>query len=435
MFTVLALIIAGILALALILTFKKVLPQHLSWASNTIILLYPFEYLPSIQLAGARVKLNYIVIGVGVYLFVNLLIRQKIKFPAFNKNYLLGFLLLSTLGSIGNVINTRRFVISFLGLILCVFATFLIANYATNIKLQIRRLIYILGACCVFGVYQFVGDMVGIKPRFTFLREMYTKAVFGIPRIQGTANEPQLFAGMLFIPLAVVLVYFIIKKPNNNPFNIPRNHIIFGGTLVTLVFLLTISKGAFLAIGLTLFILTMYWSVTQKNIINSRNILMALPALVLIVSFIAGTPYLSNKLAPILENVVTTVEGTSATTVERSNFVELANRVLEVNPFFGIGAGQYGPYVSTPGVDNSTLIVNNVYLEVWLEYGLITLSLFIALLGLALYRSMAKQSGLYLVLTISLICFLFQWVFFSPIFITPIFILIGICLNEELLDN
>jgi O-antigen ligase len=435
MFTVLASVFAGILILALILTFKKVLPQHLAWASNTIILLYPFEYLPSVQLAGARVKLNYIVIGVGVYLFANLLVRQKIRFPGVNKNYLLGFLLISTLGSIGNVINTRRFVISYLGLVLCVLATFLIANYATNIKLQLRRLIYILGACCVFGVYQFVGDMIGIKPKFTFLREMYTKAVFGIPRIQGTANEPQLFAGMLFIPLAAILVYFLIKMPINNPFNIPRSHMIYGGVLISLVFLLTISKGAFLALGGTLFILTVYWAVTYKNIINSRNILLALPAIVLIISFIAGTPYLSNKLAPILENVVTTVEGTSATTVERSNFVELANKVLEVNSFFGIGAGQYGPYVSTPSADNSTLIVNNVYLEVWLEYGLITLSLFLALLGLALYRSMAKQFGLHLVLAISLICFLFQWLFFSPIFITPIFILIGICLNEELLSN
>jgi O-antigen ligase len=435
MFTVLSIILAVLTILAGIQTFKKIQLHHLTIVSNSIILLYPFEYLPSIQVSGARLKINYIAISVGMYLFINLLIRKKINFPTQNKNYLLGFLLLSTLGSISNVIDNRRFVVSYLGLILCVLAAFLVANYACNIKLQLKRLFYILVGCSAFGAYQFIGDMIGVKPKFTFLRELYTKAVFGIPRIQGTANEPQLFAGMLFVVLAVVFVYFVTKGPDNNPLGIRQNHLVWTGIFVTLVFLLTISKGAFLALGLSIIILTTYWAVTNQKIINSRHILLALPALIIIASFVIGNSYLSTKLAPIFENVVTTVEGTSPTSVERSSFVDLATKTLEVNPFFGIGPGQYGPYSSTATQDNSTLIVNNVYLEVWLEYGLLTLVLFLTLLGLALYRSLSNKTGLNLIISITLISFLIQWLFFSPIFITPIFIIIGMCLNRELANE
>jgi O-antigen ligase len=88
--------------------------------------------------------------------------------------------------------------------------------------------------------------------------------------------------------------------------------------------------------------------------------------------------------------------------------------------------------------NSDQLIVNNIYLEVWLENGFLAFCLFI---GLWLWVLMKNWRHLIytpnwteplivlrLALVLTLQSYLIQWFFFSPLYIMPIFILLGLLL-------
>ena len=427
------LILLLVVIITTVVLWKKVELKHLNFLANAIIWFLPFEYLPSIPIMGARLKINYVVITIATYLAVILMIKRKLSFKFNNLTYLFLMFLISTVFSFENILVLNRFAISYLGLIFCMLAAIIVSNYATNINLQLKRLFYILCTCAMFGLYQFVGDIVGLKPKYTFLREMYTKVVFGIPRIQGTSNEPQLFAGILFFPLAVFVSNYFLKV-NNNTFGLKSGVLKYSSMLIVLVFVLTISKGAFIAfiIGvLVLLVIKYFYNSSSINFVN----LSKFGLLVLFLSsLIIVNPSLSKKIEPIIDNIVQTVGGTAATSTERSNFIDLASELLENNQYRGIGAGQFGVKTNPKNKQTYSLIVNNVYLEVWLEYGFLALMLFIIILILTFLKvydlAYKKDVNLAFVLLVTLLSFLIQWLFFSPIYITPIFIMIGLCWNE-----
>jgi O-antigen ligase len=413
--------LCGLLIFAIIITWHKISLEWLNKLSNLIIWLLPFDYLPSIPVGPTKLKINYIVIALATYILINLSIKGKIKPKIDNIESLISLVAFSALLTIPNIISPVKFGISYTGFILCILASYLITHYATNIKTQIKRLIVILGFTSIFGVYQFLGDMVGVSTRFTFLREMYTKAVFGIPRIQGTANEPQLYAGMLLLPI----IFLILKHFTRN--NIDTNLGKYGWTLyiIPLVFIATISKGAFLALGITMCCYFLFRLAVQPKYVRILAIIITIPALLATLSIVISQPKIYNKLSPVIENIIGTIDGNTASSVERTAFIEDANNILINHPIIGIGPGQYGSYVGSNSVN---LIVNNVYLEVWLEYGIIALILFVIYLSWVVIKIYRVPSFYNTLLLLTLVTYLIQWIFFSPLYILPIFIIIGLCL-------
>lgn len=409
--------------------------------SNLVIWLFPFDYLPSVSVAGARLKLNYIVITITVFVFLNLIIRNQIKAKFDHSFGLLLSLPLFGLLTYTNVINYNKFAINWLGLIFCILSTYFVAFYSTDIKLQIKRLLIILSFCSLFGLYQFVADMIGVSPKFTFLKEMYTKSVFGIPRIQGTANEPQLFAGMLFLPIIYLFLKYYTVLFNNNDVVLKSGPLaqksIFKELqnyewllLITpLVFIATISKGAFLVLGIILIAFILYFAIANKGLIKYKSLLLILPLILAIVGIVVSQPNIYNKIEPVLSNITTTIDGQSATSVERTSFLNEANTLLGDNYLVGIGPGQFGTYVNK---ESSNMIVNNVYIELWLEYGLVALICFILFLIITLIRLQKVNTEYSWLIFLTLIAYLGQWIFFSPLYILPIFIIIGIALNVTL---
>lgn len=391
--------------------------------TNSIIWFLPFEVLPSLTIGGARLKINYIIITITSIIFLNLLIRRKILFRPIKLSLLPIFITLFSLISFANVINYIEFGISFLGLTFCALATFFISNYADNLKLQLQRLILILVGVSLFGLFQFVGDMVGLSQSITFLRDNYTKEIFGIPRIHGTVNEPQLFAGILFLPI----IYYVVKifKSNSNLelFNKKSNWFYF--SLLIMAFILTISKGATIVLFLTMVLLIIYLSSVKKLILKNVGICLILSVGIFFV-------FLSNQriidiLYPIVQNISETILGISPSSGERGLFLYQATRLIGENKFLGIGLGQFGS-----NIGSKDLIVNNVYYEIWLETGLLNLFLFLffnILLFKKLFHTIDKNSWS-LIFTLCLVLYLLQWLFFSPIFITPIFIMYGIMINH-----
>ena len=116
----------------------------LATLSNLIIWLLPFDYLPSISVAGARLKLNYIVITITTLVFLNLIVRSQIKAKFENTfSFLVAIPVLGLL-TYTNIISLNKFAISWLGIVFCVLGTYFIAFYSSDIELQIKRLLIII---------------------------------------------------------------------------------------------------------------------------------------------------------------------------------------------------------------------------------------------------------------------------------------------------
>jgi hypothetical protein len=513
-----------------IFLWSKVKFEWLSSLCTLLILSLPFEYFPRVELGGASWRISQVLVIIGFWLITILTIKKDNQFLShklhFASWYPLAFFALS-LPSWLAIHDFQRFIIHLVGTIFVFGAFILLINFANDIWKNLQRLTLVLFGCSVFGIYQFFGDLIGIPSTFTLLREHYTKIVFGIPRVQGTAVEPLYFAGMLLIAI-FVLIFWICERLENN--RKPQRPVILseakdpmpeGGiyqkcnselqsksksiqffettskvTPVTLgasplangnfmqfvsnppdrifsfaqyddhifllkylflilltifvVFLLTISKGTFgvLAILVLVLLPVLYFAfpVLQDYVYKYifQTILISVLGLIVFFSFV-------NPLAALGEigtNFVETISGTSASAVERSMFVTEAINGIKQKPIFGIGMGQYGDYVGNNlgGLnEDGKAIVNNVYLEIWLEEGIFALFFFIFMLIqpiIWLLKILSKRqiqpkfdfklAGLSLIFI--LIGYYIQWTLFSPIFIMPIFIMLGLAYNL-VLDN
>jgi O-Antigen ligase len=487
-----------------IFLWTKVQFDWLSRICSLLILSLPFEYFPRLEIAGASWRISQFLVIIGFWIIAilafkrdNKLLSHKLHFASW---YTLVFLLLSS-PSWFVVQDLIRFIVHLVGTIFVFGAFILLINFATDIWKNLQRLAIVLFGCAIFGLYQFFGDLAGIPPVFTLLREHYTKLVFGVPRVQGTAVEPLYFAGMLLIAI-FVLIFWTCGKLEMKKFpsmegwqaqpdgmdigdkatdidsnnlqlrktppsatllplrgamgnlfldifsslnNIKLKHLFLMLLIIFVVFLLTISKGTFgvLAILILVLLPVLYFAFpVLQDFVHKyifQTILLGVLGLIIFFSLI-------NPLAALGEigtNFIETISGTSASAVERSMFVSEAINGIRSHPIFGIGMGQYGDYVgdNLGGLnEDGKAIVNNVYLEIWLEEGILALFFFLFVLAQPIFILMKKMAtrrpslrqgfklaGLSLIFI--LIGYYIQWTLFSPIFIMPIFIMLGLAYN------
>jgi O-Antigen ligase len=501
----------GILLTLLVSIFfwSRVRFQWLAKVCNLLVLSLPFEYFPRLELAGGSWRISQLLVMSGFWIIAililkkdNQLLSHKLHFASW---YPLVFLIFS-LPSFGNIQDLTRFIVHLVGTIFVFGAMILLTNFATHVWKILQQLALVLFGCSIFGLFQFVGDLVGIPPMFTLLREHYTKIVFGVPRVQGTAVEPLYFAGMLLIAI-FVLIFWICERleytVNNKktvilsgtkdpipelfegqtfvsketPVTFAHSSLLNGNisqlisnppqrifryaqddghifllrylfiilSIILLVFLLTISKGTFgvLAILLLVVIPVLYFTFGfVKSFIDKyifQSILIGILAFGMLFTFVNPVALLGE----IGTNFVETIAGTSASAVERGMFVSEAVTGIKQNPIVGIGMGQYGDYVGTnlgQLNEDGKAIVNNVYLEIWLEEGILALFFFLFVLAQPIFillkkmstrrpplRQSFKLAGLSLIFI--LIGYYIQWTLFSPIFIMPIFIMLGLAYN------
>jgi hypothetical protein len=522
--------------------WSKVKFEWLSKLCTYLVLSLPFEYFPRVELGSASWRISQVLVIMGFWTIAILALKKDKQLLAhklhFATWYPLIFFILSS-PSWFMIQDLQRFVVHLVGTIFVFGAFILLANFATDIWKNLQRLAIVLFGCSIFGLYQFFGDLVGIPTAFTLLREHYTKIVFGVPRVQGTAVEPLYFAGMLLIAI-FVLVFWICGraeniKSNKNPVilsiakdpmsegnihqkrnvnldsessamgeNTPttftpeetpvsfaaspfasgnlaqfianppqrifrfswrgfvretRTHFSFAQDdnhrfdlkylfliLVTIftAFLLTISKGTFgvLAILTLVLLPVLYFAFSFMREFVRRYIIQSLLIGVLGLGLFFTFVNPLSLLGEVGTNFVETLSGTSASSVERSMFVNEAIVGINQNPIFGIGMGQFGDYagnnLGSLNIEGKA-IVNNVYIEIWLEEGVLALFFFVFVLvqpivlmlkALATRWSPLKQdllAGLSLIFI--LIGYYIQWTLFSPIFIMPIFICLGLAYN------
>ena len=69
----------------------------------------------------------------------------------------------------------------------------------------------IIGAitACLFGIYQFIGNRLGVPNSLTGIRIEYSWERFGFPRMQSVALEPLYFSAYLLLPISLLGSLFL----------------------------------------------------------------------------------------------------------------------------------------------------------------------------------------------------------------------------------
>jgi hypothetical protein len=286
-----------------------------------------------------------------------------------------------------------------------------------------------------------------------------TAEVFGFPRVNGLAAEPQFFANAI-IPFVFAALYSIIKKPSTLGW---AGLVASVGTIG-----LTFSRGAYVALATSLIAVAVALIVRKFASIKTIFVTYSVIALTILASLVllvvsasirySDTPniiyettdsiaeHLTNGIIDLPEKQLPRTQNTTDDTFvspgliessseERLSAAELAIKAWQYNPatvLFGVGIGNLGPFVvaniEPTAPDNLTVYI--YYILLISELGIIGLLALLVVFGAAI-KSLAKYNKLEATMINGrLVAFAVQFLFFgSYINVVYIWLWIGIALG------
>jgi O-antigen ligase len=432
-----------------------------------------FERIPSVETVLGPVRLYNVVILLLVFGFVAIFINNKLEFQKHTIpsaiSILVLFLMIGSL-SIINVVNVNRFIAAYISILFCCLTTFFlsIAKFDYDKLLKVFVSLFIFQA--LFAAYQFVGDKyLQLSPSVTGVKELFQSNVFGIPRVHTTYNEPAYFANALFLGIFLFLFltfskFIVFNLPINRLFYFIMTVVMFG------LFWITLAKSAWLILPIPLLLALGLLFINIK----SKIIQTVFTTIIMFILLGFGLTIISNpKIATSIgDQFVGTVEGNTATSIERKAYSDAAISLIPNNLILGIGPGQFGTVANTLIVDNlfpidagysnaytilkpgynfrtqvetEKNITFNVYLEVLLEYGLVAFLFYLLLIFTILKGSidtllrttniLDSKKILQLSLFMYVVCSLGQFFFISPVYINPFFVALGLLININHFDK
>lgn len=419
------LIVFGITGL-LAVKFSK----NIFWGLLALIFFLPFERIPTLELNGFTLKINHLIGILLIVFFVLELAFKKRRVAPTGTGVLVGLLIFSfSLSFLESQLSLRSLI--FFGLDLFVMLIFLITSQLIDSKEKLQKvqkvILITLGVSLLFAFFQFIGDMVGLPAVVTGLDPGYTKAVFGFPRMQGFSREPLYLGNLLLLGAGFCAASWLNKKEF-------RYFYVFGLALLAGI-LMTMSRGAILGLmffGLMLFIVRWRSFITAKNI-TYFSLLALSGAIALGVGFsILGQDLWQKFSGHIAIADLTFGESTQGRLMAYSKALD----AWRESPYVGIGLGNYGAFTADYNWDSPKVadIVNNEYLELLAESGIIGLAAFQVFLIYIFWRSWlayrtardAEIKNYLLALSLAMIAILFQYNFFSTFSILHIWVGLGI---------
>ncbi len=409
-----------------------------------LVFLLPFERIPSFDWSvlgvSFTVRLSYVVVAIALAALGWQVVRAvpwlSPKQPYF---WLVSYGFVAIL-SVLQALNVKR------GLVALV-ATGLVMATCVLVSRSVKRLDWMalframtIGAviACAVGVFQFFGDSLGLSTHLTGLREIYTKGVFGFPRIQATGLEPLYFANFLLIPFLVTF------------------GLIYSGRLTRwwygLLFLyayimsLTLSRGAIWgSIAGLIFIAIMLATKTHWKRAAVGLGMIALGGAAAIGSIYAVTQHDSKggsqAVVTYTRQSTTFTPSSGSADSDRTTNKKLALAAFRERPLLGFGLGNFGTYAKGArpelyGKTGGEVTVNNEYLEVMAETGLLGLGtlvgLFVTLLVAArkAWRRLAAQERVWLISLMGVLgAFAIQYYAFSTLYVMHIWVVIGLTMG------
>lgn len=454
--TFLILIIA--LTVAFILAVK--MAKDPGFGVVLVVFFLPFERIPSLDIGGFTFKTNHF-IGALTFLFLLLAIifaRRKLSPNPLTIPLLLMFFFFLLSGfQAENQFRHWTVYISLLIMLMLYFTTIHSLQSKEMLQLVVGALFLGAGLMSLIGLYQFFGDIAGLPVTLTGLDPGYTNAVFGFPRVHAFSKEPLYFANYLFIPLGTSLALFLAGQKIEDGKQKTESGLIAklidklrGPWLVPLVillminFILTLSRGAFIAFVPFAITFAIFYA---KRIFTIKNIILGV--VVTAVSLTAvynilesvSPDALDRFLAHArLEDVLVKRQGESG--FGRLEAFTQALQAWETSLATGIGLGNFGPYINYYPLikpERGWEIVNNEYLELLAETGVLGVASVLTLLVVIFARSLiayrrAKDEYLKAVLiglTAALVAIWAQYNFFSTFYIIHIWVLFGLIIGVQ----
>ncbi len=446
------LILAGVISLSAVVV-SPLVPLALALGAVVAVLIWrspflgvalitfalPFERLGAYEFQGTTIRLSQILLltTVGIVLLRSMFINETHRAHNSIPLLLAPFLAVNVI-SLLHVQNFQRSISILLFTAFTMLLVWLVPR-VTFTKRRVRTLVHILllSALIVslFGIFQFLGDEVGVPTSITGLRELYTKGVLGFPRIQSTAYEPLYFANYLILPLTLALCLLLSKSKSLPP-------LLLVGLLVTggISFVLTVSRGAYLGLAGAFFIVALFFF---KRVFTLRNIILV-PLIAVAVWFIVvrtlgfgGDLFSFDKFTQHVQNVFV-----GASYDERVFTIEQAMTAWSEHPIVGIGVGAFGPYTAPHPFTRPTdgwKIVNNEFIEILAETGMLGLAAFVLFISIVILRSFraiaAARDEMLRALMIgtlaALIGALIQYLTFSTLYIMHIWFLVGLAVAAQ----
>lgn len=399
-----------------------------------LILSLPFERLLTFDAFGFTLKISYLfgVLAIMVAL-ADFFKNRKIKFDLIDKLAFCfpAYALLSVIWSID---PKRTLIISFLYLF--VFLLLIVIKHFSDLKkkeIYLNLLLSVGVLLSIFAIWQFFSNSFGIFDQFSFLRDEYKKGVFPFPRVQATFLEPLFFANFLLIPILIA-----VKKA----FEKPADKLISFFLFLTLVaFILTLSRGAYLALVVS------FLAFSSPMILIFRHkfskFIPILLTTVVAVIFSYSLIYFSTGQSGVNSYVsqatkTTDVDNPSAVSDldylrTRNYTVEVAQNHIKQN-FLGIGTGAFGslPEFKLLKDQGRYQTVNNEYLEILVENGVVGFVLFLLLIIsilVSVYRQILASKDFSSTMFLAIFLgWLVQYLTFSNLYLIYIWVFAGLML-------
>jgi len=405
--------------------------------------LLPFEQIGGIEIGGVNVRLSQLVFVITfVAWIVSGLYKKELFLKIDTKLFLLIFFLIISLISFQNTLNLFRSIQIFV-FIAFVFAVYFFMSSFEFSRGLLKKIVYFLLISMVittlFGVFQFAGDMFGLPTSITGLEEHYTKAVFGFPRIQSTANEPLNFANYLLLPLSILGAVFFsdnIKQKAKKLYDLKFMSLpllVLGG----IVLILTYSRGGWGGMALAFVIIAL---VNFRKVLKPKQIALGILGIMVLAlgvhyfSVVTGAPFT-------LDAFVSRLNISDFSAAHRVQTTNQGLEAWEQSPILGIGLGSFGPLVAQH-TDIEPVggwqTVNNEYAELLIETGIFGFGSMALFWGIMFVQSIVRyfsdeerfRSIVLLGMTAALAGMLLQYISFSTLYVFHIWFMIGLMNNN-----
>ncbi len=364
---------AGVVALALAAAYVLLIFRNPDRGLWLLALVLPYERIGSVPAGFFTLKLGHLVCAFMLIAWGAVaVIKRSFRLVSDPLRIPLLLLLAASVLSLINALNMQRGIVLIVQLLIGFAVYLLVINFLSRRVLKGVLISLWVGAVVValFGLYQFVGDYLGLPTSLTGLLPQYSGSqVFGFARIQSTSLEPLYFANYLLLPILTALAFSIGTRSRRRFWLVPLI------LLLLVVFVLTLARGAYLGlVAGVIAVAVAYW----RTIITPRvvaTVVASLAAVAMIAVILLQTTGggKTNPLETFARQVG--VAGKDVSSQQRLGSIAAAQQLVGLHPLIGLGIGNFGNYyqdpLTIPSPDRVVpQVVNNQTLETLVETGL-----------------------------------------------------------------
>ncbi len=411
----------------------------------------PFESIPSFEVSGLTIKLSLVI---GSFLIISSLKSIVNNLRDLKKIYLAPLLLFGySLLSILWVENLEFWLKSNLTLGCCIILFYAVISTISSFKskeklinLALQVLLLSSAAVIGFGLFQWIGDLLGLSANLTQIRPEYTADKLGLTRMHSVLLEPLYFGLFLLLPLSILWA----DKTNLLTKNL---YFRFAGlSIIYLAILLSLARGAIVASAFIGVLGLIYNFKQLRQDLNPKVLLriVGAGALVLFI-LVTGTSLLGKDgtdedhdygrgFSTIIGHLETIKPWGNKDDEQDANSINSRDAARseawdiitdsKSNLLFGVGTGQYGLNLKDPMSAEATS--NFVLLDVWAEFGIIGL-LILTLFIISVLRELVRSKKLKLTEELILVAvgiylagFIIQSITFGELAITHLWVTLGL---------